>query len=65
VTLLDGRILQGDFQCLDKDGNLIMSSTYETVGTSLGIPNDRFMGTVLIPGSFRTRVDALQEVGVR
>lgn len=31
VTLPTGRVLTGDFQCLDKQGNLILSNAHEVI----------------------------------
>ena len=31
VQVKDGRVLVGDFNCLDKQGNIIMTNTYEVM----------------------------------
>ena len=57
MTLKDGRVLMGDFQCLDKQGNLILGNTFETVTTSSGKQEDRHMGVVLVPFHYQTNVE--------
>lgn len=49
ATLVSGRELQGDFACLDKQGNLIFANTTENITTPAGAVEERLMGLVLIP----------------
>uniref|UniRef100_A0A7R9YU88 Sm domain-containing protein n=1 Tax=Chlamydomonas euryale TaxID=1486919 RepID=A0A7R9YU88_9CHLO len=49
VVLADGRTLLGDLQAFDKQGNLILGATRETVSTSSGRKEERTIGIVLIP----------------
>lgn len=51
VTLVSGRVLLGDFACLDKQGNLILANTSEAVpaSSSGGKAEERVMGLVLVP----------------
>lgn len=51
VTLVSGRVLVGDFACLDKQGNLILANTSEAVPApaSGGNAQERAMGLVLVP----------------
>mmetsp|Transcript_11492 Transcript_11492/g.20355 ORF Transcript_11492/g.20355 Transcript_11492/m.20355 type:complete len:106 (-) Transcript_11492:522-839(-) len=46
VTLDDGRVFEGEFQCLDKQGNLILGRAVERMG---GTSEDRQVGMVLVP----------------
>lgn len=59
VTLKGGRQLLGDFQCLDKQGNLILGNTVETVAASKagGKPEERGLGTVLVPRHQQDKVE--------
>ncbi len=66
VTLHDDRVLFGDLQCLDKQGNLILSNTVEqhaAVGAAGAKPAERIMGTVLVP--FKQQADVHMQVGRR
>eukprot|EP00877_Chromochloris_zofingiensis_P000826 jgi/Chrzof1/10744/Cz05g10240.t1 len=49
VTLTGGRVLVGDFACLDKQGNLILSNTNEFIDNGSSKPTERQMGMVLVP----------------
>jgi len=44
----DGRVLEGDFHCLDKLGNIILNNTNQ-LEHSGGSSNQHFMGLVLVP----------------
>lgn len=37
VVVNDGRILVGDFLCIDKQGNLILGNTYQQVTRQVSI----------------------------
>jgi len=47
VRLHDGRTLAGDFQCLDREGNLVLANTAQLAAAAPGEP--RHMGMVIIP----------------
>lgn len=57
VVLVDGRTLLGDLQAFDKQGNLILGATCESVTTSSGKVEERHMGMVLIPAAQRQKVE--------
>ena len=57
VVLRDGRVLWGDFQSFDKQGNLILGQTHESVATSTGKVEERHMGMVLIPHEQQAKVE--------
>lgn len=47
----------GDFQCLDKQGNLILGNAHETVTTATGASENKHMGMVLIPKEQQVKVE--------
>lgn len=60
VSLKDGRIIIGDFMCLDKHGNLILGNTFEQVPAKKmagSMPEQRHMGMVLVPLAYRTSAE--------
>lgn len=57
VVLRDSRVLWGDFQSFDKQGNLILGQTHESVATSTGKVEERHMGMVLIPHEQQAKVE--------
>ncbi|KAL6751037.1 hypothetical protein V8C86DRAFT_2790244 [Haematococcus lacustris] len=58
VTLTSGRVLEGAFQCLDKQGNLILGHTVEQMPCGDGQSRERTLGMVLVPASTRQSVQA-------
>lgn len=56
VELKDGRQLEGDFQCLDKHGNLVLSNSCELIENPLSKQSERQMGMVLIPKAYQVKV---------
>ena len=38
VVVKDGRVLTGDFLCIDKQGNLILGNTYQQVTRQVSLP---------------------------
>ncbi|EFJ50931.1 hypothetical protein VOLCADRAFT_116657 [Volvox carteri f. nagariensis] len=56
VTLVSGRVLEGDFTCLDRQGNIILSNTFEQVTTAPG-REGRHMGLVLVPTNQQQKVE--------
>ncbi|PNH05205.1 hypothetical protein TSOC_008561 [Tetrabaena socialis] len=59
VVLASERVLKGDFTCLDKQGNLILSNTVEEVVTPGGKAEERHMGLVLVPVQQQRKVELL------
>ncbi|GIL70362.1 hypothetical protein Vretimale_3543 [Volvox reticuliferus] len=57
VTLISGRVLEGDFTCLDRQGNIILSNTFEQVTTASGRREERHMGLVLVPIAQQHKVE--------
>lgn len=58
VKIADGRLLVGDFQCLDPEGNLVLANTVQrlaTVGAN-GQPEERHVGMVIIPAKQQDEV---------
>lgn len=53
VNIKDGRVLIGNFHCLDKQGNLILVNTCEEVKAN-GFPFERCLGMVMIPPDMQT-----------
>lgn len=55
VQVEDGRLFEGKFHCLDKQGNIILYDTVEfrNVGGS-GAVEQRSLGLVLVPARWRT-----------
>lgn len=53
VVVKDGRVLFGELNCLDKQGNLILINTYELQELN-GRRHQKEMGQVLIPAAHRT-----------
>ena len=39
VVVKDGRILVGDFLCIDKQGNLILGNTYQQATRQVSLPS--------------------------
>jgi small nuclear ribonucleoprotein (snRNP)-like protein len=56
VELKDGRQIEGDFQCLDKQGNLVLSNSCELIDNPLSKQPERQMGMVLIPKAYQVKV---------
>jgi len=54
VRLTDGRILLGQFLCIDKDANLIIGSAVEYSKENSGEP--RTLGLAMIPGRHVTTI---------
>mmetsp|Transcript_18624 Transcript_18624/g.56228 ORF Transcript_18624/g.56228 Transcript_18624/m.56228 type:complete len:170 (-) Transcript_18624:883-1392(-) len=52
VEVVDGRVLEGDFSCLDTMGNLILSHACQTADSS-GASCQQQMGLVLLPSEQR------------
>ena len=48
---------------LHVQGNIILSSTFETVVTSLGKTEERGMGMVLIPKAYQAKVELQVSAG--
>jgi len=59
VTLHGGRVLLGDLQCLDKQGNLILGNTVEELAHVQGDSSERAMGMVLVPQSQQRSIQLL------
>ncbi|GFR43601.1 hypothetical protein Agub_g4698, partial [Astrephomene gubernaculifera] len=57
VTMVSGRVLEGDFTCLDKQGNIVLSNTYEQATTASGAREERHMGLVLVPFDQQAKVE--------
>jgi small nuclear ribonucleoprotein (snRNP)-like protein len=58
VTLNDQRVLEGDFQCLDKQGNLILGNSIEACLNPIsGKREERPMGMVLISKDRQAKVE--------
>lgn len=57
VVLKDGRVLLGDLQSFDKQGNINLGNTCESVATRGGKLEERLMGIVLIPLAQQERVE--------
>ncbi|GIL47399.1 hypothetical protein Vafri_4227 [Volvox africanus] len=57
VTLISGRVLEGDFTCLDRQGNIILSNTFEQVTTASGRREERHMGLVLVPIAQQRKIE--------
>ncbi|KAK9805178.1 hypothetical protein WJX72_003803 [[Myrmecia] bisecta] len=57
VCVKDGRELIGEFQCLDKQGNLILGNTFQQIRDPNSLPGqppeERHMGQVLVPAAHR------------
>jgi len=49
VRLHDGRTLAGDFQCLDREGNLVLANTAQLAAAAAPGEQQRHMGMVIIP----------------
>eukprot|EP00803_Ostreobium_quekettii_P001474 evm.model.scf_100EXC.5 EVM.evm.TU.scf_100EXC.5 scf_100EXC:42726-44154(-) len=56
VRVKDGRVLIGEFHCIDHAGNIILANTYEELLGSPGtaVTQDRFLGLVMVPPNIRT-----------
>eukprot|EP00388_Colpodella_angusta_P034578 GDKK01033097.1.p1 GENE.GDKK01033097.1~~GDKK01033097.1.p1 ORF type:complete len:120 (-),score=10.76 GDKK01033097.1:34-369(-) len=54
VVVNDGRVLVGDFLCIDKQGNLILGNTYQQVPGENLLSGERLIGQVLVPAAQRT-----------
>ena len=54
--MADGRILVGDFICLDKQGNIILNQTVEQYEIN-GTPQEKVLGQVLVPFTQRKTCD--------
>ncbi|KAL3149598.1 hypothetical protein ABBQ32_002368 [Trebouxia sp. C0010 RCD-2024] len=54
VVVTDGRVLIGDFLCIDKQGNLILGNTYQQVPCENTSSGERLVGQVLVPAAQRT-----------
>ncbi|EFN59124.1 hypothetical protein CHLNCDRAFT_49967 [Chlorella variabilis] len=52
IQVKDGRVLVGDFTCLDKEGNIILTNTYEHMQLG-GQLHEKVMGQVLVPAAHR------------
>ncbi|KIO31146.1 hypothetical protein M407DRAFT_68321 [Tulasnella calospora MUT 4182] len=46
ITIQDGRIFLGNFACIDKQKNMILSNTYEYRANE---PKGRYVGLIMIP----------------
>lgn len=57
VVLKDGRVLTGDFHCMDREGNVVLGNSYVHLKGGQGTHEDRRMGLVLIPPSHRVSVE--------
>lgn len=49
VVVKGGRIIEGDFQCLDKQGNLVLGNAVELLTGAASGQSSRQLGMVLIP----------------
>lgn len=56
ITVADGRILIGDFICLDKQGNIILDQTVEQYEVN-GKVEEKMLGQVLISKKQRVSCD--------
>jgi small nuclear ribonucleoprotein (snRNP)-like protein len=54
VTLNDSRVFVGEFQCLDKQGNLVLGRASELMGPGGG---ERPVGMALVPAAQRRLVE--------
>jgi len=52
ITVADGRVLVGNFICLDKQGNVILDQTVERYAVD-GKTEEAFLGQVLVPAKQR------------
>ena len=68
IEIADGRVLEGEFQCMDKDMNFILGHATEYYGTRSiefnkddreSVHNCRILGMVMIPGKYISRCVAL------
>ena len=57
VGLIDGRIIIGQFSCLDKQRNILLTDSRET---RVGSDSERFLGTVLVPRKYVASCHAAQ-----
>lgn len=64
VRVKDGRVLEGDFHCLDKLGNIILNNTNQ-LSDSAGGGKEQHMGPVLIPRQQQTSCHLLVMPGER
>lgn len=58
VGVVDGRILEGDFSCLDTRGNLILSNARQ-LNNGSATSRDQEMGQVLLPPAQRATCNVL------
>ncbi|PSC68263.1 LSM domain-containing 1 [Micractinium conductrix] len=56
IHVRDGRVLVGDFNCLDRQGNIILANTHEVL-TVAGRPHEKLMGQVLVPAAHRVSIE--------
>lgn len=56
VTVADGRVIEGSFSCLDKQGNLVLSAASQLSMEG----SKRFLGNVVIPAKQRKDCKLLQ-----
>jgi small nuclear ribonucleoprotein (snRNP)-like protein len=54
VTVQDGRVLVGDFVCLDKQGNMVLQNVVELYEND-GRPEEKMLGSVVVPATQRTQ----------
>lgn len=58
VEVIDGRILEGDFSCLDTRGNMVLSNAHQ-ICDGPAAPRQQQMGQVLLPPGQRAACSVL------
>lgn len=56
IHIIDGRVMVGDFICLDKQGNIILYNTVERLVRD-DIVEEKPLGQVLVPVEQRKRIE--------
>lgn len=68
IKMSDGRVIEGQFQCMDKDLNFILGSATEYHGmTNVLVCTDgthpsRYLGMAMVPGAFILGIYSLNEL---
>lgn len=55
INVIDGRIVVGDFICMDKQGNIILYNAVERLEQD-GQPEEKDLGQILVPHAQQRRV---------
>jgi small nuclear ribonucleoprotein (snRNP)-like protein len=51
MTITDGRVFEGIFECVDRDSNVVLADAIETRGS-----DSRNLGLIMVPGSHTTSI---------